>query len=272
MTTSNDVNGSGRGGQRRQVQSLANVVANQIRARILSGDLADGDLLPVQRDLTEEYGVGSPAMREALRILEHEGLLTIKRGNVGGAIVHRPTARTAAHTLGMLLQSDNVSLSDVAQALCHLEPLCAELCARREDRGTAVVPELRAALEDSIAAMDDDLEVIKQSRRFHEAIAVGCGNHTLAMLVGVLESLWSVQEQNWAQSASRSGSFPERSERSEALKEHARLLRLIELGDAAGAADAAREHLLTSTRYALSDQAERLVSITGVQVERSSGR
>lgn len=239
---------------------MAEVVAHRIRARILSGELADGDVLPPQRDLTAEFGIGSPALREALRILENEGLLTIKRGNVGGAIVHRPTAHTAAHTLGMVLEADSVTLSDVADALRLLEPLCAELCAARPDRSETVVPELRNALESSIASMDDDLEVIRQSRRFHEAIAVGCGNQTLAMLVGVLESLWSFQEQTWARGASQAGAFPQRPERTEGLKAHARLLRLIEDGDAAGAAQAAREHLATSTAYALSDQAERLVS------------
>src|ERR1700755_1275124 len=76
---------------------LAEMVAALLRERILSGALRDGDPLPRQEDLLKEFGISKPSLREALRILEAEGLITVRRGNRGGALVHVPEAGHAAH-------------------------------------------------------------------------------------------------------------------------------------------------------------------------------
>ena len=60
-------------------------VAEQLRSRILAGRFADGDVLPKIDDLSDEFGASRPAVREAFLMLEAEGLVTVKRGNVGGA-------------------------------------------------------------------------------------------------------------------------------------------------------------------------------------------
>src|SRR6201996_638958 len=101
---------------------VAEIVAESLRSRILSGTRSDGDLLPKQEELIAEYGVSPPAIREAFRILETEGLITVLRGNVGGAIVHLPQSTTAAYMMGLVLQSRGVPLADVAQGMCRLEP------------------------------------------------------------------------------------------------------------------------------------------------------
>src|SRR3954462_298831 len=80
---------------------VAEMLADVLRDRILSGELADGDLLPKQDDLLEEFGTSKASAREAFRILETEGLVTVLRGNVGGAVVHRPKPETAAYMLGL---------------------------------------------------------------------------------------------------------------------------------------------------------------------------
>ena len=90
---------------------LAEMVADGLRERILSGELGDGDMLPKQDDLLAEFRVSPPSIREALRILETEGLITVQRGNVGGAIVHRPKPATAAYMLGLVMQSRSVQLA-----------------------------------------------------------------------------------------------------------------------------------------------------------------
>ena len=65
---------------------IAETVAGELRDRILAG----ADRLPTQDQLVTEFGVSYPSVREALRILETEGLVTVRRGSVGGAEVHRP--------------------------------------------------------------------------------------------------------------------------------------------------------------------------------------
>jgi GntR family transcriptional regulator, transcriptional repressor for pyruvate dehydrogenase complex len=242
---------------------VADLLADRIRAQSLSGALADGERLPSQDELLSEYGVGRTSLREALRILESEQLIRVRRGNVGGATVHRPTAGIAAYTIGMVLQSRSVSLADVGNALKLLEPLCAELCAQREDRATAVVPALTAVHDAAEAAIDDPLEVIRQSRLFHEQLAKRCGNETMTLVVGALEELWSEHEAAWARGASKNQAFPDLPLRHTGLSEHSALLGLIAEGDAAGAAQAARAHLETSQLYVMSAGADRAVRVTG---------
>jgi DNA-binding FadR family transcriptional regulator len=241
---------------------VADLLADRIRERILSGSLADGDRLPAQDDLLNEYGVGRSSLREALRVLESEGLISVQRGNVGGAVVHRPSPETAAYTLGMVLQSRDVRLLDVGKALELIEPLCAELCAGRDDRHETVVPQLQEAHDAAVAEMDDDLAVIRHSRRFHELLAQSCGNDTLTLVAGALESLWSVHEQAWAEDASRQGLFPEESLRTRGLREHGRLIKAIDRGDTVAAVREARKHLHTSQLYAMSSGADPRVRIT----------
>src|SRR5437868_49816 len=104
--------------------------------------MSDGATLPKLDDLTAEFGMTKSTVREACRILETEGLLTVRRGTGGGAVAHSPSAQTAAYTIGLVLQSQQVSIPDVASAVHRFEPLCAELCAERPDRSTTVLPAL----------------------------------------------------------------------------------------------------------------------------------
>src|SRR5690349_18248165 len=133
----------------------AEIVADELRRQIIDGELADGDLLPRQEVLVEQFNVSLVSLREALRILETEGLVSVRRGNRGGAIVHAPAKASAAYMLGLLLQSDTVPLADLGMALQELEPACAALAARRPDRASTLVPEL-TRINDSMAENLDD--------------------------------------------------------------------------------------------------------------------
>lgn len=230
---------------------LAEMVADVLRERILDAELADGSSLPKQEDLLEEFNVSKPSIREALRILETEGLITVRRGNQGGAVVHAPRAQDAAYMLGLVLQSKAVSLTDVGLSLRHLEPAAAALCAEQADRG-ALVERLRAVHDAAVAEVDDGVAFVHHARRFHEEIVSSCGNETMKLVVGALESLWSAHEQAWALAAQEAGVFPEPEQRRSGLKAHERMLGLIERGDAEGVQRAAYRHLGRSQLYALS--------------------
>jgi GntR family transcriptional regulator, transcriptional repressor for pyruvate dehydrogenase complex len=240
---------------------LAEMVADVLRQRIVTGVLQDGDLLPRQEDLLEEFAVSRPPLREALRILESEGLITVRRGNRGGAVIHAPHAHNAGYSIGLVLKAQRVSLTDVGAALSYLEPLCASLCAAREDRATTVIPRLRAVHEAAVASIDDELEFTRVQRQFHEELVEVCGNETLKLVVGALESLWSRQEQAWAEQVASEGGFPARENRLEGLRAHERLLQLIEEGQAIEVSTAATRHLAAIQRYALSvEDREKLIA------------
>src|SRR5438445_11947364 len=106
------------GGPREKPQQ----VADDLRALIVSGELSDGDSLGREPELVERFGVSRPSLREALRILEAEGLISVVRGMRGGVIVHEPDERMTARTAALVLQARKVSLADVHAARSLLEP------------------------------------------------------------------------------------------------------------------------------------------------------
>ena len=230
---------------------LAEMIAAILRDRMLSGEIEDGGELPKQELLLEEFQVSVPSLREALRILETEGLITVRRGNRGGAVVHLPKVHSAAYMLGLVLQTRDVGLVDLGEALRHLEPVCAALCCELEDRGETIVPRLWEIHERTVAAVDDELEFVRFSRQFHDALVDGCGNETMIVLVGTLERLWSAQEQAWAERASQEGLFPGKQVRTSGLRAHEKLIGLIEAGDVDRVSRFARKHLESTQYYAL---------------------
>jgi GntR family transcriptional regulator, transcriptional repressor for pyruvate dehydrogenase complex len=228
---------------------VAGVVAKSLRDRILAGAIGEGDLLPKQEELMAEFGVGSPCIREAFRILETERLVTVLRGKVGGASVHPPHAATAAYMLGLVLQFQNVRLSDLLEARSRLEPLCAASCASRPDRATAVLPALRDALDRGMEAIDEPELYAELAREFHAAIVANCGNATIALVVGTLEWLWQGQ----ARTIKEHGAFADRSVRLMQALGHEKIYRLISEGDAQGAMRAVEQHFTApdaARRYA----------------------
>jgi GntR family transcriptional repressor for pyruvate dehydrogenase complex len=229
--------------ERMRTPRLAEMVSAQLRERIVDGELADGELLPPLDRLVEEFGVSPPSIREALRILENERLITVRRGNVGGAVVHRPKANAAAYMLGLVLQSEHVPMSDLALALVQLEPLCARLDAERKDRKRTVVPRLRNACKQAEDNLDEAVLVEHWSRQFHNDLIEHCGNETLVLVVGTLERLWASQQEAWTYRVTHLDESPDLELRKQGLAAHWEILDAIEAGDGELAERRAREHM-----------------------------
>lgn len=221
---------------------LAELVAGALRDRILSGDLPDGAELPKQEDLLEEFGISQPPLREALRILESERLITVRRGNVGGAVVHRPSETAAASLVAMLLQSRGVTLEQLVDAMAAIEPLCVASAAARPDREAVVLPVLRATLDASIAALDDADTFTGLARRFHTDVVANCGNAAMEVVCGVLETLWTAHVDHLARGVGALGTYSDPAARRASVREHERIYAAIAKGDPAAAERAARAH------------------------------
>lgn len=222
---------------------MAELVASALRERILAGGIGDGSTLPKQEELVAEFGVSHPSVREALRILETEGFITVRRGNRGGATVHAPDIGTAGYALGLTLQAMQVRVPDLGDALATLEPLCAAHCAQRTDRASAVVPRLRELLAGSESCIDDGAAFTRASREFHDAVVGFDPNATLRVVVKSLTSLWSVQEEAWADAQMSRGAYPSPADCAVAQRAHERLVDGIAKGDADEASRIAEEHL-----------------------------
>lgn len=240
---------------------IAQTIADELRRQIVDGELADGDLLPPQSVLVERFNVSLVSLREALRILETEGLVSVRRGNQGGAVVHAPDETTAAAMLGLLLQSKNVPLSDLAQALTEFEPACAGLAAQRVDRADTVVPELHRINSQMAERLDDGSAFTECGRRFHDMVVRGCGNRTMIAMVGCLEALWTTRELQWAEESTATGDYPSMSQRKAVLKAHEALTDAIAIGDPQRARRVAARHVANTQSNVLAGElADRIIA------------
>jgi GntR family transcriptional repressor for pyruvate dehydrogenase complex len=221
---------------------VAELIADHLRARILDGELRDGDLIPKENELLLEFPVGRSSVKEAMRILETEGLVSVRRGNVGGAVVHAPKASNAAYSLGLIFGAEQVPIAELVTAIGEIEPMCVALCTARPDRGAAVVPQLRDLQDAARAVIESPVEFTDYTRQFHEVMVRACDNRPLTIVAGALEELWSCHTASVAERADRKGRFPSLEVRATVLDEHEGLLGLIERGDVDGARDAARRH------------------------------
>lgn len=224
------------------------LVAAQLRKRIVTGDLRDGDELPPELELMNEFGVSRPSIRDAFRILETEGLIRIRRGRFGGATVLRPDAASAAYHLGLVMQAEGATMADLAEARGLLEPLCAALCARRGER-ERIADELEEVIAASEPSVDGAADFTAEALRFHTAIVDLCGSTTLRLLAGALESVWGSQERRWALEARDAGRYPSVEDQRAVMRAHRAVVRHIRAGRDDQAQRAMAAHLHHSQTY-----------------------
>ncbi|WP_293237815.1 FCD domain-containing protein [Mycolicibacterium sp.] len=247
---------AGRTPQRR----IAETVASELREGILAGRMADR--LPTQDQLVSDFGVSYPSVREALRILETEGLVTVRRGSVGGAEVHRPDQSSGAYHLGLLLQGAQVTLGDLAEGLLLLEPMCAGEVARRSDRATAVVPALTANVEASAKAVSDGVAFTRIAREFHDLVVAFTPNDTMRYVVRSLVALWSAQEQQWAATRTKLGEYPSPTAARGAVRTHRRIVEDIAAGRVDDVQRICRRHLAATQALVLERFTDDVVNAT----------
>ena len=222
---------------------LADVVADQVREAILLGELQDGERLPPIDALQSQFGVSAPSMREALRVLEAEGLVVVQRGGIGGAIVRTPTAKTAAYNLALALHGRGTEKRDVAEAVATLQPLCALLCARRGDRKSKVVRELRKLNKAANALVEGDEMLFNDAMlEFHRAIVRLAGNDTLTLVTHALEHICFSDVRGWVARTASHGEYPSVDPRRREITFHEEITDLIDSGDEA-VAEVMRQHI-----------------------------
>ena len=230
-------------GQRVRAPKTAELVAKNLRRQIVRGELAEGYSLPSETSLMEFYGVSRPTLREALRVLEAEMLITIHRGSHGGARVHSPSGDLAARYAGLVLEHRNVSLADVYQARAIIEPPCARIVAAGRSAGDLAL--LWQSVSDAEAAneAEDSVLAIRVQNEFHSLIVELAKNETTAVLWGMLRHIIdTVTTTRIEPDATHLGG-----------RSHRRLVELIEKQDADAAEQLWRKHLLESSRFFTSE-------------------
>ncbi|NKY51658.1 FadR/GntR family transcriptional regulator [Nocardia vermiculata] len=143
-----------------------------------------GDRLPPEKAMLEDYDVGRGTLRESLRFLELQGVITLKPGPSGGPIVQQPDSSALATSLSLLLQFQQAPFQTVIETRAALEPRMARLAAERmPEEDTAKLFEI---IELEQQNLDDETGFLTQTRRFHNTVADGSGNLIFAALFTAL--------------------------------------------------------------------------------------
>jgi GntR family transcriptional regulator, transcriptional repressor for pyruvate dehydrogenase complex len=234
-------------------------IADELRALIVSGELSDGESLGREPDLVERFGVSRPSLREALRILEAEGLITVERGVRGGVVAHEPDQRMTARTAAMLLRARNVSLADVFEARAMLEPAAARKIASMPARARrAIVAELALLIDAEEEAIGHPEAFAVANIRFHERLVADAGNQTLGIVIEMLNEIVTRAVTAVSKAGDVSGSL---STRQRGIRSQRRLLILLEEGVAAAAEEHWRAHMAIVAKVMLGQEASTVIDL-----------
>jgi len=221
-----------------RVPKSAEIIAGALRRRIVRGELKEGENLPAESVLIEEFGVSRPTMREAFRILETEQLVSISRGLRGGAQVHLPQIEVVSRYAGLYLQSTQATLGEIARTRAHIEPYAVSLFAKRRDEDD--IAECNRLLDELEAALDDPEEVGHLLADFHRALIKGSGEAMLMLIGHMTYQIWEAHLIN-VMAMKYSRKLAE-----ESLKSNRKLMTYI----ARGQAKAAEKHEMKSLEEA----------------------
>lgn len=175
---------------RATARTASEEVAEQIRAQIATGRLKPGDMLPSETALLDHFQVARPTMREALRVLESDGLIKIQRGIKGGAQVQEPEIGRLARRVGLHLQLRGADLRDLMQAEIIIHPGAVALAAAsRTDDDLAG---LREAIE-RVRGCTDLRQFAAATAGFLDRLSHASHNQVLALLSELTTELMSAE-------------------------------------------------------------------------------
>jgi GntR family transcriptional regulator, transcriptional repressor for pyruvate dehydrogenase complex len=225
-----DVAGRVGGLDDRRVVKTSETVALNIVHDIVARGLKSGDKLPLEIEMLQEYRVSRASLREALRLLEVQGLISIRPGPGGGPVVGDVDARYLARTASLYFHLGGMRYADLFTTQEFLEPICAELAAGHPDRADAMAPFINAR-----STSTEGAEYHAATVDFHGTIYRLAGNAVLALITQAITGIISSHIVSTMDPVELHGSI---------LQEHSLIARAISAGRAS------RAHRLTLDHFA----------------------
>lgn len=171
-----------------RVEKVASRVAREIVRDIVDRDLVAGDPLESESLMLGRFGVSRGSLREALRILETQGLISIKPGPGGGPSFAPVDSSDFGRMATLFFQVMGVTLADVLEARLVIEPVMAGLAAERRDADAYAV--LIANVEEHSEDMPDH-EWLRVTQQFHALVCGMSGNPLLSILALALKDIYT---------------------------------------------------------------------------------
>lgn len=206
-----------------KVPKSSDVLAERLKQEILDDGYNLGASLPTERELVSTTGLSRGSVREALRILEAQGLVNTRAGRYGGTTVSQPTADHLAGHINLYIKGRSVTLLALVEVRLALEPMVAALAAER--RTEEDLANLHAIAERINWASDNDLTAfLEENVNWHDAIAAASHNDLLHAFATSVSGLMF--------EASQIKEFASAEVRQRVRHAHSRILEAIESGDA----------------------------------------
>ncbi|MGC5255702.1 FadR/GntR family transcriptional regulator [Gordonia sp. DT218] len=227
----------------------AELVAGKLRRMIVDGELKDGDHLPHEAELMEHFSVSRPTLREAVRVLEAERLVEVRRGSRSGARVCVPGPEVVARPASLLLELSGATIEDVFVAREAIEPAAARILA--ESGSEEAFAELEAMIDEEIPVAFAAGDFGPAAARFHLRMVQLSGNAALALIAGMLHEIFERHTTN----VSRDRSFANADAGQERyrlfVRSLRRLIKLIRERDGEAAFAHWNKHMTTAREMSL---------------------
>lgn len=203
-------------------------IANEIKNAILQKEFTDGNRLPSERSLAEQFHVSRMTIREAFRLLEAKGIITVKKGPKGGAFIQSASTERIADIVMDKLQLDGLKTSNVTETRIIIERGIVEaVILNGTTKDFENIEEKLAAFKSKINDASDNvqLDTFYQRFSFHDALAKATHNNFLILYDKILRS-WVVRMPRW---------FPDLEETKRIYQTYRSIIRAIQEKDASNA-------------------------------------
>lgn len=243
------------------VPRAQDVLANQLRDRIMRREIAEGQSLPSERDLVEQTGLTRGVVREALRMLAAEGFIQTKPGRTGGSIATLPTHESMASAIYRFVQGRRISVPVLQETRELLEPFLARMAAQR--RTDAHVKELKALHAELVSSVDDFQKFTLANLHWHNAVGKASGNDLLSTL------LYSIS--HGVQLVSMADEYDTPETRKQVIDIHARVNAAIEEKNPEKAESSMRKHMSASRSKTLQGDSFDIPLVVDAPMEEAFG-
>ena len=214
----------------------SSAIAAQIRTAIVSGRLAQGERLPPERELAEQFGVSRVTVRDALRGLEALGLIEVRVGARGGAFVRAPSGTHVGQAMSDMMVLSTAGPGDIVEARLIVELGTVTLaCARASDGD---LEELRASCERGREELAAKTYTRERSWEFHSLLAKAAHNGAVDGITHSFRSTLSMHPVRAREGAKAHAA---------SVEEHLRIVEALERRDATAAREGMAAHLLRGT-------------------------
>jgi GntR family transcriptional regulator, transcriptional repressor for pyruvate dehydrogenase complex len=217
----------------------AMLVAQRIVRDALRDGLKPGDLLIPEREMLEKYQTGRGTVREALRLLEVQGVIALKPGPRGGPVLRTPDGSHLASTFVLLMQLQGAPYRTIVEVRTALEPMISSLAAQRISAES--LDDLNETVDRMHRHIDEQEPFFEANRQFHDIIARASGNALFAYMV---DSLLGIMD-----GTALGVAYP-RVHRAAIVQSHEEIFEALKSRDAAASEARMREHIESYERYA----------------------